>query len=270
MKHFMKLGGIWACIFMISFILLWIAFGAIRLYTLKQELDDHIRYSEDVVENYSLYLQGNRNPPEEQDKFIIYGKLRYIKSKYLLSIDEKIREQENNLFFALIDVYMRQKILWQTHTFLLYAEMDIEVNGEKFMLSATDADIQFLFEKMEERREKTWCNPQPQSPPGILNERAFPNIETLQALLQELCDDYGTENDLLFKSFQAEASYFLSSYIEESSIIRWYQKPIYGWFPREGFITFRYIWLDISMMIGISFFVATFIIWWKYLLKRKK
>ncbi|MBU7032464.1 MAG: hypothetical protein HXS53_08025 [Theionarchaea archaeon] len=194
------------------------------------------------MKNYILYVQDNENNySEEEFKSIISKKLRYIKSYYLFIIDKQILEQDDNPFYALIDVYARQELLWWVHTFLLNAEFHIEVNDEKLLPSATDADIQFLIKKMEERKEKTQCDPQPQSPQGMLNERAFSNREALQVLLQELCTDYESEDDLLFKSFQAETAYFLSSYIGGSSTLRWYQKPINGCFPKEGFITFRYI-----------------------------
>ena len=271
MKEKVKIVGAWISIFLLSCMVLWIACGAVRLHTLNRELEDHIAYSQSVLEDYAPYLQdGEHTYTEKEYKSIITKRVKYIKYHYLLLIDEQILELDNNLLYALIDVYTRQRILWWTQVFLFDAELYIRTNDEKVIPSATDADIQFLKEKMEERREKTLCNPDPQPPQGMLNEHAFSSIEALQTLLHELCTDYETEDSLLFKSFQAEAAYAISTYIEGSFTLTWYQKPAYGVFPRKGFITFRYIWLDISMILGISFFIATFIIWWRYIYKKEK
>ena len=270
MKEKINIVGGWISIFILSCMVLWIACGAVRLHTFNQELEDHIAYSQSVLEDYAFYLQdGEHTYTEKEYKSIITKRVKYIKYHYLLLIDEQILELDNNLLYALIDVYTRQRILWWTQVFLFDAELYIRTNDEKVIPSATDADIQFLKEKMEERREKTLCNPDPQPPPGILNERSFSSIEALQALLYELCTNYETEDSLLFKSFQAETAYFISSYIEGSFTFTWYHKPAYGVFSRKGFITFRYIWLDISLILGVSFFTATCIIWWKYIYKKR-
>jgi hypothetical protein len=270
MKKKVKIVGGWIAIFILSCMVLWIACGAVRLHIFNRGLEDHAAYSKSVMENYAIYLQDDEHAYTEKEyKSIITKRVKYIKSHYLLIMDKQILELDSNLLFALIDVYSRQRILWWTHAFLFDAELYTRTNDEKFVPSANNADIQAIIDQMKEKREKTLCNPEPKSPQGILNERAFSSIEALQILLHELCKDYETENSLLFKSFQAETAYAISSYIGGSSTLRWYQKPAYGVFPREGFITFRYIWLDISLITGLSFFSATFIIWWKYIYKKR-
>ncbi|MGD2248266.1 MAG: hypothetical protein PVF58_07645 [Candidatus Methanofastidiosia archaeon] len=113
---------------------------------------------------------------------------------------------------------------------------------------------------IEEKREKTHCYVEGQPPQGLFNKRSYTNIEPLIPVLEKICTDFENEDDLLYRAYQAEAALYLSDFVKGFSHMRWYELPNYGWFPKETFVTFRYIWMDISIMSGISFFVATFLV----------
>lgn len=147
---------------------------------------------------------------------------------------------------------------------LMRGEFFIELYDGYFVPSATSEKKERIAEMIEEKREKTHCFLEPHPPEGLFNRRSYTNIEPLISVLEKICVDFEVEDDLLYKAYEAEAALSLSDYIIGFSHMKWYELPQYGWFPKEGVVTFQYIWMDISIMIGISFFVATFSVWWRH------
>lgn len=264
MKKILKMTGKWISLFAISFLCLWILFGAIRLHTLNAELRERIEYCEESAAKINQEIQ-NLNPTTiEEYEELNWEKAKYITYVYHKCICEKILEKDSSIPWSFIDVYARQRVLWLSYFPLSFAEFFIELHEDYFVPSATSEKREKMAEMIEKKREKTHCFLEVHPPQGLFNKRSYSNIEPLIPVLEKICRDFEAEDDLLYRAYQAEAALYLSDLVKGFSHMKWYELPHYGAFPREGVVTFRYIWMDISIMIAISFFVATFSVWWRY------
>lgn len=275
-----------ALLFLLSFLVLWIAFGAIRLHEFNDEVKTNIESCEADMSRAKEEAE-NLNPTSVDElERLNTSKVQYVELFYFTSLEQEILEEENNIFWSLLDVYSRQRVIYWGYISLEYpsfsvgkwygmgslikprlSSVDTGKPGwhESFLFSEDFQEIRQRIEgKIEERREETQCFPDFQPPEGILNERAYKNTEPLRILLEDICKDLEEEEDLLLRVYESEAAYFLSNHIQGFSKMRWWKQPIYGSFSKDSFVTFRYIWLDISCIAGISFFIAAISVWWRH------
>jgi hypothetical protein len=273
-------------LFVLSFLILWTAFGAMRLNEFNEEIRVDIESCE-IDMNEAKYEAENLNPTSAEElENLNTLKVESVTLSYFIELEREVLKEENNLFWSLLDVYSRQRVIYWGYMSLEYPSFSVGkwygMGGlikprlpnvdtgepgwhESFLFSEDFQDIKQKIEsKIEERREDTQCFPDHRPPDGILNERAYKNTESLRILLEDICTDFGEEEDLLLRVYESEAAYFLSKYIQGFSEMKWWEKPIYGSFSRDSFVTFRYIWLDISCIASISFFIAAFSVWWRH------
>ena len=237
--------------------------------------------------NEAKYMAENLNPTSTEElENLNTVKVESVTLSYFIDLEREVLKEENNMFWSLLDVYSRQRAIYWGYMSLEYPSfsvgkwygegglikprlpnVDTEEPGwhESFLFSGDFQDIKQKIEsKIEERREETQCFPDLRPPDGILNERAYKNTEPLRILLEDICTDFEEEKDLLLRVYESEAAYFLSKYTQGFSEMKWWEKPTYGSFSRDSFVTFRYIWLDISCIASISFFIAAFSVWWRH------
>lgn len=249
-------------VFLISFLLLWVLLGIVRLHELNGELSSHVEECERKIEETRQKIEETSGSTEEQEELVIM-KARYIRYSYLAFLEERILEEQNSILWSLLDVYSRQRALWWGNWSLSNADFLIDQWEAYFVSTDSSQNREEVESMIREKRKNTQCFPQYQPSQGVLNRRAYENTEPLRFLLEKICNDYEKEDELLYRAYQAEAASYLSKYIEGFSRMKWFEKPVYGWFPREGFVTFRYIWLDISMITAISFFVSVLVTYWR-------
>lgn len=261
MKKCLKIASIGIFVFLISFSLLWCFFGVVRLHEFNGELRTHVEFSQAIIDETTLRIANENTAPEGETEETIMMKRMNIKYTYLLALEEGILEERNSIIWSLLDVYSRQRALWWGHWALVDGDFLVD-QWEDYFVSPDSEKTAKLESIIREKKEDTTCFLQSQPPPGLLNERAYVNIEPLRLLLQEICSDSDREDDLLYTAYQSEAALYLSEFIQGFSKMKWYEKPIYGGFPQSGFVTFRYIWLDISYILGISFFISGMIMFW--------
>jgi hypothetical protein len=241
----------------------------VRLQEFNGELRTHIEFSQAIIDETTLGIANENIPSEGEPKeTIMMMKRRNIKYSYLRALEEGILEERNSIIWSLLDVYSRQRALWWGHWALVNGDFLVD-QWEDYFISPDFEKTVKLESIIREKKDDTTCFLQSQPPLGLLNERAYANIEPLRYLLQGICSDSDREDDLLCRAYQSEAALSLSEYVQGFSRMKWYEKPIYGGFPQSGFVTFRYIWLDISCILGISFFISGMIMLW-YSRRNKK
>lgn len=273
-------------LFLFSFLVLWVVFGAFRLHALNEELEEDIKRCTAKMDEALHEISQTQTPQSIEDAGKLNAmKIQYAEHFYLSNLEQTLIEEDNNIFWSLIDVYARQRVICWGYWALSYSADSVgewygmgskivpllssyntETPGwhESFLFSEEFQDIsQGIEEKIEKRRDNTQCQPEPHPPEGIANRRAYTNVEPLRELLTEVCADFEKEEDYLLKIYESEGAYFLSVFVKGFSSMRWWEQPIYGWFTKKWIITYRYIWLDISCITGISFFAASVVVWWR-------
>lgn len=256
-------------VFVMSFCLLWLLVGSIRLYQLNEELKTDIAENNRTLEILKEKIEESDPISVEEWKDLNKLKNDYLYLSYLLFLERETLNQETSSAWALIDVYAKQRMLFWGVWSLEGGDFFIETWEDRFVPFPDQNSLSILGKEINEKKARTQCSYQPMYPEGFLNRKAYNSTRALQLLFRKICSDSEREDDLQYKAFQVDAALFLSTYIQGFPDMKWYEQPIYGWFPKSGFVTFRYIWFDISWMIGSSFFISCIAVWWKYRQSKK-
>jgi hypothetical protein len=256
-------------VFVMSFCLLWLLVGSIRLHQLNEELRTDMAENSRTVEILKEKIEESDPISAEEWKDLNTLKKDYLYLSYLLVLERETLDQKTSSAWLLIDVYTKQRMLFWGFWSLQGGELFVKEWKDCFVPFPDQSSLSNLEKEINEKKARTQCSYQPMCPEGFLNRKAYSSTRPLQLLFRRICSDSEREDDLLNRTFQVDAALFLSTYIQGFSDMKWYELPIYGWAPGKGFVTFRYIWFDISWMIGSSFFVSCIAFWWKYRQSKK-
>jgi hypothetical protein len=212
-------------VFVISFCLLWLLVGSIRLHQLNEELRTDMAENNRTVEILKEKIEESDPISVEEWKDLNTLKKDYLYLSYLLFLERETLDQETSPVWSLIDVYTRQRMLFWGFWSLQGGELFIKEWEDCFSPSPDQSSLSILEKRINEKKARTQCSYQPLPPEGFLNRKAYSSTRPLQLLFRRICSDFEREDDLLNRAFQADAALFLSTYIQGFPDMKWYEHP---------------------------------------------